>query len=95
MLDRFNKMLIDKLFYHLDVNKKIKDFYCINDKAVTPSLNPKLEKDRRGKTWLCCKCEKCGNNKKIHITCTWNIYKDDEYEDNNVDDEDVNIIRRI
>ena len=92
----FSSLIIDKLFYHIDNNKKIKDFYCINDKAVTPSICPKLEKDRRNKTWLCCKCEKCGNIKKLHIATTWDIYKydsEDDSEDVEDDSEDVEDVR--
>ena len=82
MIDSIANAIINKLFYNLDYNKKIKDFYCINDKMVTPSSNPKIEKNRRGRTFLSCKCEKCGNNKRIYIPNTWNIYEDeDEDED--------------
>ena len=85
-ISSFSNAIIDGLFYHLDCNKKIKDFYCIIDEMVTPSSDPRIEKDMRGKTLLNCKCETCGRRKKKYITNTLNIYKADEYE--YTDDED-------
>ena len=86
-------------FYGLDYNKEIKDFYCDTDKMVTPSSDPKIEKNkirRNSKqyiTYLNCKCEKCGIRKKIRIFNTLFIYKPGEYEytddeDEYTDDED-------
>lgn len=82
------KTLIHHLFYKINYNKKIKDFYCINDKMITSSLEPRLKTDRRGRYYLICKCEKCGNDKSKYIPHTINIYKDSEDDEDDEDDKD-------
>ena len=47
----------------------MKEFYCFNDKKITPSIEPSgYQKDRRGRTIFFCKCGVCGTKKVIYVT---------------------------
>ena len=62
--------------FNIDYDRKIKDFYCINDKTSTSSVNPRIiyGKDRN---ILNCQCTKCGKRKCLIMT-NLNIYKDEK-----------------
>ena len=46
----------------------MKESYCINDKRVTPNMEPSgYKKDKRGRTQFFCRCGDCGNKKVSYV----------------------------
>ena len=46
----------------------MEEFYCFNDKRVTPCIEPSgYRKDRRGRTQFFCRCGVCGIKKVRYV----------------------------
>ena len=46
----------------------MKDFYCVKDKMITPSVEPSgYQTDKRGRTYFICRCGVCGNKKVRYL----------------------------
>ena len=66
----------------------MEEFYCFNDKRVTPCIEPRgYRKDRRGRTIFFCKCGVCGVKKVRYVLTPIIVTSENEI--------DYNLIRRL
>ena len=68
VFDKFDKVFDKDFDKDFDKVNKMKEFYCIKDKRVTPCTEPSgYQQDKRGRTQFFCRCGVCGNRKLIYL----------------------------
>ena len=66
----------------------MEESYCIKDKRITPSVEPKgYQKDKRGRTQFYCRCGDCGFKKVRYLSLTPIIVTNDDGYDSSIENE--------